>query len=284
MKKNILLIGIILAITTMSCVQPSKHADIKSLYKLTEPEKDSSGKFAVLELFSSESCFDCPPAQNAMNKIIEKYAGKNIAIICEHVDYWNYLVWGEDECKGKWEDKYSDGYFASRQFAYANKNNVISGTPQVVVNGKSIVSDPKETDYEKLINEHYIFSAYEIALSLNQESDFDKQLSLNYTISIDTTKLDNSKKNQLQLLVFIVEKGLKTIPDKAENCNLMLNNENVVRAYKIITLKNNIKGNTILPLPADIELKNSQLIVFVQNMYNLDILGATSGYGFTIVK
>lgn len=51
--------------------------------------------FAVIELFSSEGCSSCPPAEAVMNKLISKASTESLPvyIIEFHVDYWDYLGW-----------------------------------------------------------------------------------------------------------------------------------------------------------------------------------------------
>lgn len=79
----------------------------------------------VVELFTSQGCASCPPADAALSDLID--AG-NVLALSYHVDYWNYLGW---------EDTLSDPANTARQHAYAatwGRSSVY--TPQAVVNGR----------------------------------------------------------------------------------------------------------------------------------------------------
>jgi len=89
----------------------------------------SKPKIVLVELFTSEGCSDCPPADELLRRIDRKQtsAGKLIVGVSEHVTYWNHLGWS---------DPFSLDKSDQRQNAYSNKfglNGVY--TPQMVVNG-----------------------------------------------------------------------------------------------------------------------------------------------------
>ena len=89
----------------------------------------SKPKVVLVELFTSEGCSDCPPADELLRRIDRKQtsAGKLIVGVSEHVTYWNYLGWS---------DPFSLDKSDQRQNAYSNKfglNGVY--TPQMVVDG-----------------------------------------------------------------------------------------------------------------------------------------------------
>ena len=85
----------------------------------------------VVELFTSEGCSDCPPADTLLKSLSEKQPLKGIEILAleEHVDYWNST---------KWVDPFSSADFSLRQQQYAvtlHAGDVY--TPQMVVDGSS---------------------------------------------------------------------------------------------------------------------------------------------------
>lgn len=85
--------------------------------------------FAVVELFTSEGCSSCPPADRLLGDFVDdaRNNDKRIFALAFHVDYWNYLGW---------EDIYASSEFSDRQRTYAEalKTNRIY-TPQMIVNG-----------------------------------------------------------------------------------------------------------------------------------------------------
>ncbi|MCU0352259.1 MAG: DUF1223 domain-containing protein, partial [Cytophagales bacterium] len=86
--------------------------------------------FAVVELFTSEGCSSCPPAERLVAEMETKALAerKPVFFLNFHVDYWNRLGW---------KDRFSKAAYTSRQRAYAAKFvNEGVYTPQMVVNGR----------------------------------------------------------------------------------------------------------------------------------------------------
>jgi hypothetical protein len=82
----------------------------------------------VVELFTSQSCSSCPPADKVLGEVIKR---GDVIALAFHVDYWNYL---------DWKDTFSDASFTKRQYDYAasfGSSQVY--TPQMIVNGKQSV-------------------------------------------------------------------------------------------------------------------------------------------------
>ena len=89
-----------------------------------------AGGPTVIELFTSQSCYSCPPAEALLGELVER---ENLIALEFHVDYWDDLVYGS---AGKWKDIFSDPAFTARQRAYAARiRNSGVYTPQVVVDG-----------------------------------------------------------------------------------------------------------------------------------------------------
>ena len=86
----------------------------------------------LLELFTSQGCYSCPPAESLVRDV---YADRADVVPLEfHVDYWNDLAYGS---AGRWADPFSKNDYTQRQIAY-NQNlqhtrNVF--TPQMIVHG-----------------------------------------------------------------------------------------------------------------------------------------------------
>jgi len=83
----------------------------------------------VVELFTSQGCSSCPPADEELARLAER---DDVLALSYHVDYWNYLGWA---------DTLSSKANTQRQYGYAktfNRNGVY--TPQAVVNGQTHIN------------------------------------------------------------------------------------------------------------------------------------------------
>jgi hypothetical protein len=80
----------------------------------------------VVELFTSQGCNSCPPADAALGRIVQQ---GNVVVLAYHVDYWDYLGW---------KDTLGNRANTERQYAYAKAfGSSQVYTPQAVVNGRS---------------------------------------------------------------------------------------------------------------------------------------------------
>jgi hypothetical protein len=97
---------------------------------IARPRPTSSAPVVVVELFTSEGCSSCPPADQLLKKLSEEQPvhGAQVVALEEHVDYWNHLGW---------RDPFSAAEFSRRQEEYAGvfRNSGVY-TPQMIVDGQ----------------------------------------------------------------------------------------------------------------------------------------------------
>jgi hypothetical protein len=112
-----------LIVTLMHCLTPS-------LSSQAVPSTATAQRVPVLvELFTSEGCSDCPPADALLAKLdaTQPIAGTQAIVLSEHVTYWNHLGWS---------DPFSFDAMSQRQEEYARQFGLDSNyTPQMVVDG-----------------------------------------------------------------------------------------------------------------------------------------------------
>lgn len=91
--------------------------------------QSSEHQTALVELYTSEGCSSCPPAERWLSKLKgETGLWTNFVPVAFHVDYWN---------SPKWRDKLSDPLFSTRQQEYArlwSAKNIY--TPEFILNGR----------------------------------------------------------------------------------------------------------------------------------------------------
>jgi hypothetical protein len=97
----------------------------------------------VVELFTSQGCSSCPPADRVMHELAKR---DDVIALALHVDYWDYIGW---------QDEFADPSHAKRQRGYAieaGRRSVY--TPQMIVNGVTDIVGARPMDITKAISEH----------------------------------------------------------------------------------------------------------------------------------
>lgn len=208
----------------------------------------SDDNFAFLELFTSEGCSSCPPADRNLERIAAaaKTKSQNVYTLSWHVDYWNRLGW---------KDPYSSEQFTQRQNEYANQfNSTRIYTPQIVVNGQvEFVGSNKKTADQ----------AVKLALELESKSKIKlKAVRSGKSVKIDWQAEGLATGDKVNV-VLVQDQGAQKVT-RGENANRNLTHINIVRRFK--TIKNPSKsGTTSLDVPTGFENDKFHVIGFVQS-------------------
>jgi len=97
----------------------------------------------VVELFTSQGCSSCPPADRIMHDLAKRDDVIGLAL---HVDYWDYIGW---------KDEYADPDHTLRQRAYAREGGrSMIYTPQMVINGQHDIVGAQAPELDRLIEAH----------------------------------------------------------------------------------------------------------------------------------
>lgn len=213
--------------------------------------------FAVVELFTSEGCSSCPPADALAAKIARETSGRPVYILSFHVDYWNRLGW---------KDVYSKPEYSARQKRYSGWMHLSGAyTPQMVVNGKTEMVGSNEKALRRAITAN-LTKAPIVSLTVNDINVSQRKLQLRYS----TTHLnDNAAIN----FAFIQNKA-QTQVKGGENAGNTLPHINIVRELKTIPLNGHNLGTAAIPLPAEFDRKDGKVIAFIQNTGTGEILAA----------
>ena len=212
--------------------------------------------FAVLELFTSEGCSSCPPADELMGKIQQEYKNDNVYVLAYHVDYWDRLGW---------KDIFSNADYTKRQYDYSTwlgTGQVY--TPQVVVNGKTEHIASQASIVKGAIKKALSVPAV-VSLSLKSE-----QVKGNLTVNYTTNSVSKNNK----LLVAILQKSAKNSVKRGENEGRILSHYQIVRQLQSTAIVKGGKGSIKLQLPNDFNIKDFEVVGFIQDSGSGAILDA----------
>ncbi len=219
--------------------------------------KEAGKGFAVVELFTSEGCSSCPPADALVAKVQKESADKPIYILAFHVDYWNRLGW---------KDVFSSADYSARQMQYSRwlKSSEVY-TPQAIVNGHTEFVGSEEGTLRKAIQAGLQKSAI-TPLTLSDGKLVSNKADIQYHVDGPT--------NNTSLLVALIQKNATTKVEHGENGGRTLAHVQIVNKLQSIALDGKSNGKTDIALPAGFSPEGYEVIAFVQNTSTGEITGA----------
>ena len=208
----------------------------------------------MIQLFTSQGCSSCPPADRLVETVKDEYKNQNVYVLSYHVDYWNRLGW---------KDPFSKKEFTQLQYNYADQfRERRVYTPQIVVNGKEHFVG---SDGYKLRNriKSYLKKGSENKITIESEK---KGKDIHFTIQV------SGETNNRQLKIASLLNNSITKVTRGENSNRTLSNSNIVLGETQLTLDENNTAHFEVTLGETQE--KMSLIAFVQSD-KLEITGAT---------
>jgi hypothetical protein len=215
---------------------------------------DAARTPVLLELFTSEGCSSCPPADRLLETLDQKQpiAGADLIVLSEHVDYWDRLGW---------KDPFSSPVSTARQQDYTNKYNLDGVyTPQLVVDGRYgiVGSDSRQVAdaIQKAIREP------KIPLAISKVSRNWNQV----TAHIELRGDQNFKGGRGVLFVAIADNRAESQVARGENAGRSLAHVAVTQVLKpvgTLDLDSATAKDVTLSVPSG--TNGSRLVAFVQD-------------------
>lgn len=253
MKQILFLLAISGLLYFSACSMQTSQVEAQTKQKINnndDKKMDSKNKTPVLvELFTSEGCSSCPPADVVLARLLKEQpnADAEIITLALHVDYWNRLGW---------KDEFSDAKYSERQSNYANAfNSEQVYTPQMVVDGQK----------------EFVGSNFENAQNAVAEAAKNKKAGVeiqaeNAKVKVTINELNATEDSTVWLVV--AQDNLATNVKSGENSGRNLRHESVVREMNVI---GNVSGadksfsvETPVEIKSDWKKKDLSYIVFVQ--------------------
>jgi hypothetical protein len=231
---------------------------------------DTAGGPVILELFTSQGCSSCPPADRLLSQLggDPKLAGRVIPLAF-HVDYWDYIGW---------RDPFDAPGWSQRQQSYArafHSNRIY--TPQLVVNGRTECVGSEEGDVRRRITDALAAPPPgRVTLALDPLTP-DGHLRVRVGAKLARTVAQGD----LDLWVAVWETGLMTSVGAGENASRTLRNDFVVRRLeKALALPGTAgaerSGEIVLGLDKRWKTAGLGVAAFLQDPATLQIHGAAS--------
>lgn len=225
----------------------------------------------LVELFTSEGCSSCPPADRILSWLGQNQplAGIEIIPLSEHVDYWNHLGWN---------DPYSSSDFTQRQREYSDSLHAGTYTPQMVVNGKvEFVGSDKDRALETILIESRAPQADVRIQAANPENSTGNG-KITFSVQVGQIPVQDTKK-KCQVFLAVTENNLRSSVMAGENSGRTLAHTAVVRELKQIgrmeTLPDaSFRAQPQIVISKDWKREDLRAIVFVQLQGSHRILGA----------
>lgn len=224
--------------------------------------KSGAQTVPLLELYTSEGCSSCPPADKWLSGL--KHNSNQVIPLAFHVDYWDYIGW---------KDRFAKAEYSERQrktAAFAGSGYVY--TPQFVFNSR----DFKSWDNSRL--NQRIEATQKLASRANLSLDAVTQASGEITLKASAQAVKPANAKNADVFVAIYENKLASQVNVGENSGRELKHDYVVReffgAYQINNQNEFSKNFTLSPewKNRGYNLENLGAVIFVQNSQTGEIL------------
>jgi len=226
--------------------------------------ESGKNRVALIELYTSEGCSSCPPADKWLSSLSKQgFGADKLLPLSLHVDYWNYIGW---------RDPYSAAEYTQRQRKIGQRNRLRSiYTPQLVFNGRDYRAWRRQ-NVKLLLDEVNAWPAA-AKLALNWKTSSDNKLST----SVSSELLTDSASSPT-LFVALYENNLVSNVTAGENDGRSLHHDYVVRKMFAVPFsgKKKLTKQINFPLQEDWDKANLGLAVFVQQRRDGNVLQALS--------
>jgi len=221
----------------------------------------------LVELFTSEGCSDCPPADTVLQKLIDAppVSGAQVIGLGQHVDYWDRLGW---------KDRFSSAALTDRQRVYANRFATESiYTPQMVVDGRAEFVGSDAAAARKAIER--TLKAQHGVVSIDVRPLTGDRVPVALAIR-DLPTLDRG--DHADIIVAITEDGLRSNVTRGENNGRQLRHAAVVRSLGTIGEATGSGGEarTDIPIASDWVRQNLKVVAFVQARTGRTVLASAA--------
>jgi hypothetical protein len=224
----------------------------------------------IVELFTSEGCSSCPPADVLLQKLEaeQPLAGADVIGLEEHVDYWNH---------DGWVDPYSSAEWTQRQLDYGERLTSEPYTPQMVVDGESQFVGSDARDAALAIRK--AASSPKTDVEIRPHGPEAKGVQ---SFAVAIKKLSGDTPGDVaEVWLAVTEDGLRSSVNRGENSGRVLTHVATLRSLREIGVAEQnaamaFAGEPIVKFDSKWNRENLAVVVFVQEKRSRKIIGAAS--------
>jgi hypothetical protein len=245
------------------------------------PEPLSSGRGGtgpavpiVVELFTSEGCSSCPPADVFLQKLVETQpvAGAQIIALGEHVDYWD---------QQGWKDRFASASLTSRQQVYGARFNTDSVyTPQMIVDGRTEFVGSDANTARRALERAAAKPHGRVHIAFDDSRNAGAAAGSGRAVAVAITTTDLPRNaDRADVVIAVTEDRLRSDVTRGENHGRVLTHAAVVRYLAPAGEAARDAESTVraeIPIASDWQRSQLTIVAFVQERRSRTILAAAA--------
>lgn len=225
--------------------------------------RSTAGRVAVLELYTSEGCNSCPPADRWVSALPARgFDTDRVVALAFHVDYWDQLGW---------PDRMAKAQFSARQRMLAQRNHAsVVYTPQLLLNGMDYRSTSDTRFGERVKELNRLPPAADLLLRQRPGAT-------DVAVELDVQVRQAAAGSRAQTFLAITENHLQSAIKAGENRGKLLQHDFVVREFSgplPADAAGRVHWNSNIALRGDWKRPDLALVAFVQDQRSGEILQA----------
>jgi hypothetical protein len=238
--------------------------------KAQMPDPNAKRTPVLVELFTSEGCSSCPPADLLLQKLLaqQPVAGAEVIAFEAHVDYWNSLGWAAPYSSPRWTERQQD---------YAATFGNDSYTPELVVDGRSNFVGSNAREAHEEIGKAAGHPKAEVTITRQKTG---RNNASSFAVSVAKLEGINSG-DQAEVWLAVTEDGLRSSVSRGENAGRTLTHAATLRSLQKIGAADanaaiSYSGISEVKLDPRWKPENLRVVVFLQESKSRRILGAAA--------
>ncbi|MCG3162128.1 MAG: hypothetical protein JMDDDDMK_03368 [Acidobacteria bacterium] len=272
MKLLIAVSTLLCAVLAFAVFTPRRESSPSTTIAATLEPFNGKRSPVIVELFTSEGCSSCPPADAVLAQLQkdQPVAYAEVIALSEHVDYWNYIGWA---------DPFSSAAFSARQESYAGAfGSERIYTPQMVVDGQLEFVGNSLSKAREAITTASQASKADVRIEARTDDVKDNRAIL---LSVSVKGVPQiSRGDVAETILAVTEDDLSSNVSRGENTGRRLAHTAVVREMralgKVDGATGSFAGETTMMIADGWKRDDLRVVVFVQERAHRRVLGAAS--------